>query len=144
MYLESYWTRFLWCLCSLIFQCFFRLFRLFFFFFSWEYSTGKITIMTFTLKKQDESDWNWWLISGLQDFTQIYQAAFKLPWNLWAWTKLHTRMVKKAAERTLIKFFFLALCQSNASFFFSYTVSNGIKPLWDETTFPDLIILCKC
>ena len=89
-----------------------------FFFFSWEYSTGKITIMTFTLKMQDESDWNWWLISGLQDFTQIYQAAFKLPWNLWAWTKLHTRMVKKAAERTLIKFFFLALCQSNASFFF--------------------------
>ena len=66
------------------------------------------------MKAIEIDDWS----RGCQDFTQIYQAAFKLPWNLWAWTKLYTRMVKKAAERTLIKFFFLAFCQSNASFFF--------------------------
>ena len=48
-------------------------------------------------------------------------------------------MVKKAAERREIKFLFLAIGQSNPPPF-SYKVSDGIKPLWDETAFPDLII----
>ena len=41
---------------------------------------------------------------------------------------------KKAAKRKLTKFFFLAIDQSNPPRF-SYTVSNGIKPPWDETAF---------
>ena len=41
---------------------------------------------------------------------------------------------EKAAKRKLTKFFFLAIDQSNPPRF-SYTVSNGIKPLWDETAF---------
>ena len=42
-------------------------------------------------------------------------------------------MVSKAAERSLIKFFFLEIAQSNPRLF-SYTVLNGIKPqFWDET-----------
>ena len=51
-------------------------------------------------------------------------------------------MVKKAAERRLIKFFFLAIVPSNPPLF-SYTVSNGIKPLLDEIAFPDLTIFLR-
>ena len=51
-------------------------------------------------------------------------------------------MVKKAAERRLIKFFFVAIGQS-ISPLFSYKVSDGIKPLWDETEFPDLTIFFR-
>ena len=49
---------------------------------------------------------------------------------------------KTAAERSLIKFLFLAIGQSNPPLF-SYKVSNGIKPLRDETAFPYLIIFFK-
>ena len=38
-----------------------------------------------------------------------YQAVSKLPSNLWAWTKLHTKMVTKATERRLIEYFFLKI-----------------------------------
>ena len=51
-------------------------------------------------------------------------------------------MVKKATERRLIKFFFLAIGQSNPRLF-SYTVSDEIKLLWDKTAFPDLIIFFR-
>ena len=44
-----------------------------------------------------------------------------------------------AAECRQIKFFFLEIGQSNPPLF-SYTVSNGIKPLWDETANSELII----
>ena len=54
----------------------------------------------------------------------------------------HTKMVKKAAEHGLLKFFFLSIGQSNPPLF-SYTVSDGIKPLWDETAFPDLIVFFR-
>ena len=53
--------------------------------------------------------------------------------------KIAYKMVTKAAECRQIKFFFLEIGQSNPPLF-SYTVSNGIKPLWDETANPDLII----
>ena len=42
----------------------------------------------------------------------------------------------------LIKFFLLAIAQSNSPLF-SYAVFNGIKPLWDETVFPKHIIFLK-
>ena len=41
---------------------------------------------------------------------------------------------KKAAKSKLTKFFFLAVDRGNPPRF-SYTVWNGIKPLWDETAF---------
>ena len=41
---------------------------------------------------------------------------------------------KKVAKGKLTKFFFLAIDRSNPPRF-SYTVSNGIKPLSDETEF---------
>ena len=54
--------------------------------------------------------------------------------------KLDTKMVTKAAERKLIKFFF-PWNRPKLTPIFSYTVSNGIKPLWDElTSFADLTI----
>ena len=53
--------------------------------------------------------------------------------------KIAYKMVTKAAECRQIKFFFLEIVQSNPPLF-SYTVSNGIKPLWDETANPELII----
>ena len=52
-------------------------------------------------------------------------------------------IVKKAAECREIKFLFLAIGQSNPPPF-SYKVSDGVKPLWDETAFPDLIIFFRC
>ena len=61
---------------------------------------------------------------------------------MWAWTKLHTKMVKKAADRRLIKFFFLAIAQNNSPLFF-YKVSDGIKSLSDEPVFTDLIIFFR-
>ena len=61
---------------------------------------------------------------------------------MWAWTKLHTKMVKKAADRRLIKFFFLAIAQNNSPLFF-YKVSDGIKSLSDEPAFTDLIIFFR-
>ena len=61
---------------------------------------------------------------------------------MWAWTKLHTKMVKKAADRRLIKFFFLAIAQNN-SLLYSCKVSDGIKSLSDETAFTDLIIFFR-
>ena len=51
-------------------------------------------------------------------------------------------MVKKAAERSLIKFFFVVIGQSIPPLF-SYKFSDGIKPLWDETAFPDLTIFFR-
>ena len=56
--------------------------------------------------------------------------------------QLHTKMVKKAADRRLIKFFFLAIAQNN-SLLFSYKVSDGIKSLSHETAFTDLIIFFR-
>ena len=56
--------------------------------------------------------------------------------------QLHTKMVKKAADRRLIKFFFLAIAQNNSPLF-SYKVSDGIKSLSDETAFTDLIIFFR-
>ena len=56
--------------------------------------------------------------------------------------KLHTKMLKKAADRRLIKFFFLAIAQNNSPLF-SYKVSDGIKSLSDETAFTDLIIFFR-
>ena len=46
-------------------------------------------------------------------------CPFKLMWNLWAWTKLHsTKMqVKKPTECRLIKFFFLAIGWNNLVLF---------------------------
>ena len=51
-------------------------------------------------------------------------------------------MVKKAAERSLIKFFLVVIGQSIPPLF-SYKFSDGIKPLWDETAFPDLTIFFR-
>ena len=47
-------------------------------------------------------------------------------------------MVAKAAELGLIKLPLLAIGQINRPLF-SYKVSDGVKPLWDDTAFPDLI-----
>ena len=55
------------------------------------------------------------------------------------WTKLRIQTVTKAAECGLIKFFFLAIAQSNSLLFWK-AVFNGIKPLWDEAAFPKLVI----
>ena len=49
-------------------------------------------------------------------------------------------MVKKAAERKLIKFPFLAIGQSNPPLP-SSKVPAGIKPLRNEIAFPDLVIV---
>ena len=46
-----------------------------------------------------------------------YQALFKSPWNLLSWIKLNTLTVTEGAERRIIKFFFLAIGQSNSPFF---------------------------
>ena len=52
------------------------------------------------------------------------------------------KLYQKAAECKLIKFFLLAIAQSNSPLFL-YAVFNGIKPLWDEASFPKLIIFLK-
>ena len=44
------------------------------------------------------------------------------------WTKLRIQTVTNAAECGLIKFFFLAIAQSNSPLFWK-AVFNGIKPL---------------
>ena len=62
--------------------------------------------------------------------------------NLKAWTKLRPKTITKAAECRSIKFFLLAIAQSNSPLFL-YAVFNGIKPLWDEAAFPKLIIFLK-
>ena len=62
--------------------------------------------------------------------------------NLYSWTKLRAKTVTKAVECKLIKFFLLAIAQSNCPLFL-YTVFNGIKQLRDEATFPKLIIFLK-
>ena len=49
------------------------------------------------------------IIQDYQFHKKNYQAVSKLPWNLWAWTKLHTKMVTKATERRLIKCFLLKI-----------------------------------
>ena len=56
--------------------------------------------------------------------------------------QLHTKMVKKAADHRLIKFFFLEIAQNN-SLLYSCKVSDGIKSLSDETAFTDLIIFFR-
>ena len=58
--------------------------------------------------------------------------------NLYAWTKLRPKPVTKAAECKSIKFFLLAIAQSNSPLSL-YAVFNGIKPLWDDAAFPKLI-----
>ena len=75
-------------------------------------------------------------------YKKIYRAVFWKMRNLWAWTKLCAKTVTKAAECTLIKFFLLAIAQSNSPLFL-YAAFNGIKPLWDEAAIPKLIIFLK-
>ena len=57
-------------------------------------------------------------------------------------TKLRPKPVTKAAECKSIKFFLLAIAQSNSPLFL-YALFNGIKPLWDEAAFPKLISFLK-
>ena len=56
--------------------------------------------------------------------------------------QITSKTVTKAAECKLIKFFLLAIAQSNSALFL-HTVFNGITPLWDEAAFPKLIIFLK-
>ena len=75
-------------------------------------------------------------------YKKIYRAVFGKMRNFQAWTKLRSKTVSKAAECKLIKFFLLAIAQSNSPLFL-YAVFNGIKPLWDEAAFSKLIIFLK-
>ena len=77
-----------------------------------------------------------------QIYKKIYRAVFGKMRNLYEWTKLRAKTVTEAAECKLIKFFLLAIAQSNSPPFL-YAVFNGIKPLWDEAAFPKLIIFLK-
>ena len=80
---------------------------------------------------------------GIVEFIKkIYRAVFGKMQNFWAWTKLRPKTLSKAAECKLIKFFLLAIAQSNSPLFL-YAVFNGIKPLWDEAAFPKLISFLK-
>ena len=49
---------------------------------------------------------------------------------------------KSSGMQVIIKFFLLAIAQSNSPLFL-YAVYNGIKPLGDEAAFPILIIFVK-
>ena len=77
-----------------------------------------------------------------QFIKKTYRAVFWKMRNLQAWTKLRAKTVTKAAECKLIKFFLLAIPQSNSPLFL-YAVFNGIKPQWDEAAFPKLTVFFK-
>ena len=77
----------------------------------------------------------WTIDRVIFQFTKkIYLAVFCKMRNLQAWTKLRAKTVTKAAECKLIKFFSLAIAQSNSPLCL-YAVFNGIKLL---------IPLCVC
>ena len=77
-----------------------------------------------------------------QVYKKIYRAVFWIMRNLYAWTKLRAEAVTKAAECKLIKFFLLAIAQSNSPHFL-YAVFSGIIPLWHQAAFSRLVIFVK-
>ena len=72
---------------------------------------------------------------------KFIEQFFQKMRNLQAWTKLRPKSITKAAECKSIKFFLLAIAEQFPSFL--YAVFNGIKPLWDEAAFPELISFLK-
>ena len=80
---------------------------------------------------------------GIVKFIKKFiEQFFEKMRHLYEWTKLRAKTVTKAAECKLIKFFLLAIAQSNSPLFL-YAVFNGIKPLCDEAAFSKIIILFK-